>query len=105
MDCRGSFEWSVAGRSRVAAALCLLLLPIACRIPEPPVLKREPLVILYDTAKEPAGLLIFASGYTGNLSPNTILWPSGVTTANSRMPQGLSASLCQISTPFLTVSS
>ncbi|MEK6257129.1 MAG: alpha/beta hydrolase [Planctomycetota bacterium] len=52
MDGRSSFEWSVARRSWVAAALCLLLLPFACRVPAPPVLKREPLVIMYDSAKE-----------------------------------------------------
>ncbi|MBC8116673.1 MAG: hypothetical protein H7062_19945, partial [Candidatus Saccharimonas sp.] len=52
MDGRSSFEWSVARRSCVAAALCLLLLPFACRVPAPPVLKREPLVIMYDSAKD-----------------------------------------------------
>ena len=52
VDGHRTFERYVAGRSRIVAALCLLLLPLACRVPAPPVLKREPLVIMYDTAKE-----------------------------------------------------
>ena len=52
VDVRRAFERYIAGRLRVAAALCLLLLPFACRTPKSPVFNRDPLVIMYDTAQE-----------------------------------------------------
>lgn len=40
-------------RSHVMIPLLIILAEIGCRVPDPPVLKRQPLVILYDTANEP----------------------------------------------------
>ena len=39
-------------RSYTIILLLIILIDVGCRVPDPPVLKRQPLVILYDTAKE-----------------------------------------------------